>query len=71
MTIDNVPQHDVLLLLVDLNARVGCNNKNRDMVKHGVGDLINNGERVINLCEDNNIIIGGTLFTHRNINKRT
>ena len=24
MTVDNVPQHDVLLLLVDLNAGVGC-----------------------------------------------
>ena len=28
-----------------------------------------NGERVIELCEDNDLIIGGTLFTHRNIEK--
>ena len=39
------------------------------MGKHGVGDLVNNGERVIILCEENNLIIGGTLFMHRNIHK--
>ena len=46
-------------------------NKNRERVtgKHGVGDLTNNGERVIGLCEENNHIIGGALFTHRNIRK--
>ena len=33
MTVDDVPRHDVLLLLADLNARVGCNNKNRE--SHG------------------------------------
>ena len=55
MTDDDVPRNDVLLMLGDLNARVGCNDKNRDIGKHGVGDLTNNGERVINLCEENNI----------------
>ena len=40
------------------------------MGKHRVGDLTNNGEIVINLCKDNYlIIIGGTLFTHRDIHK--
>ena len=32
MTVDDVPRHDVLLLLVELNARVGCTNKNRERV---------------------------------------
>ena len=73
MTVDDVPQHDVLLLLGDLSARVGCNNENREgvMGKNGVGELTNNGERVINLCEENNHIIGSTLFTHGNIHKLT
>ena len=31
MTVDDVPLNDVLLMLGELNARVGCNNKNRDM----------------------------------------
>ena len=64
---------DVLLLVGDLNARVGYNNKNREsaMEKHGVGDLTNNGERVINLWGDNKLIIGGTRLMHRNIHKLT
>ena len=41
------------------------------MGKHGVGDLTNNGEIIINLCEVNNLIIGGTIFMHRNIHKLT
>ena len=51
MTVDDARRYDVLLLLGDLNARVGCYNKNRERVigKHGVGDLTSNGERVINL----------------------
>ena len=44
-------------------------NKERVMEKHGEGDLTNNGERVINLYEENNLIIGGTLFTNRNIHE--
>ena len=50
-----------MILLGDLNARVGCNNNNRERVigKHGVGDLTNNGVTVINL------------FTHRNIHTLT
>ena len=43
----------------------------RVMGKHGVGDLTNNGERVINLCEENKLIIAGTIFMHRNIHKLT
>ena len=73
MTVDDIKRYDVLLLIGDLNAWVGCNNKNREGVigKHGVGDLKDNGERVINLCEDKSLIIGDSLFTHRNIHKLT
>ena len=73
LTADDVPRHAVMLLLGDLKAGVGCSNKNRErvMIVHGVGDLTNNGERVSNLCEEYDLIIGGTLFTHRNIHKLT
>ena len=62
MTDDEVPRHDVLLLHGELSARVGCNNKTRERVvgKHGVSDLTSNGEGVINLCEQHDLIIGGS-----------
>ena len=46
MTVDDIPQHDILLLLGDLSVRVGCSNKNRVRVmgRHGKCDLTNNGE---------------------------
>ena len=73
MTNDDVPQDDVLLLLGDLNAWAGCCDKSRERVmgKHGVGDFTNNGERVINLCEENNLIIGSTLLAHTSTHKLT
>ena len=73
MTVDDAPRHDVLLLLGDLTAWVGYNNKNMERVigRDGEGDLTDNGERVFNLCEENKLIIGGTIFTHKNMHKLT
>ena len=73
MTVDDVPRLDVLLMLGDINAKVECNNNDRENVmgKQGVGDLTNNGERFINLWEENNLIIDSTLFTHGNISLLT
>ena len=44
MIVSDVPRHDDLLLLGDLNARVGCNINKRERVmgKYGVGDLTDN-----------------------------
>ena len=73
MTVDNVLRHDVFLLPGNRIARVGFNYMNieRDMERHEGGDLKDNGGRVISLSEENNLIIDGTLFTHRNIHKLT
>ena len=72
-TVGNVTRQDVVLLHGDLSARVGCDNKNREIVigKHGVDDITDNGGRVINLCVEINRIIGGTLYTHRNVRNLT
>ena len=44
-------------------------NRVRVVEKHGVGDITNNGERVICLCEENSPNIGFTIFMQRNIHK--
>ena len=70
---DEVPTHDLVMVLGDLNARPGNNNIGRDRVmgKHGIGTMNDNGERLCHFCEENNMVIGGTLFQHRDIHKTT
>ena len=73
--IEDVPAHDMLLIIGDLNARTGSINTGRERVmgSHGLGThLMNeNGERMCDFCELNSLLVGGTLFQHKDIHKRT
>ena len=68
-----VPQHDILLIIGNMNAKVGSENSNceRAMGKHGCDVMNDNGERLVDFCLNNNYVIGGTIFAHRDINKLT
>ena len=68
--IEKTPKHDMILILGDMNAKVGKNNREREqaMGREGLDTDINyNGERLVDFCEENNLIIGGTLFKHKDI----
>ncbi|XP_048743177.2 craniofacial development protein 2-like [Ostrea edulis] len=73
MVVSKVPQHDMLLMMGDLNAKVGADNTDceRSMGKHGCGIRNDNGERLIDFCLNNNLVIGGTIFPHKDIHKLT
>ena len=65
--------HDMLIVMGDLNTKVGNENicVERIMGKHGCGSLNNNGERPVDICALNDLVIGGTLFPHPLIHKLT
>ncbi|CAM5093877.1 unnamed protein product [Eretmochelys imbricata] len=71
--LERVPRHDLTITMGDLNAKVGKNNTNNDraMGRHGCGTVNENRERVVDFCNMNDLVIGGTLFEHCEIHKLT
>lgn len=71
--LDNTPDHDIKIIMGDMNAKVGADSElyNRAMGEHGCGVMNENEERLAEFCTTNNYVIGGTLFPHRNIHKLT
>ena len=63
----------MLLVMGDMNAKGGSDNTDREgaMGNQGCGTINNNGERLVNLCLNNNCVIGGTIFQHKHIYKLT
>ena len=61
------------MIIGDMNAKVEADSTNcyRAIRKHGCGEIKDKGERLIVFCLNNNCIIVGTIFLHRNIHKNT
>ena len=71
--INKVPARDMKILMWDLNAEVGTDNTNRDLImgRHGTGEQSENGEFFAEFCTFNDQVIGDTLFPHKTIHKTT
>ena len=66
-TFDTCNRYDVVIVMGDLNAKVGDDNKYMEemMGKHGLGNRNANGERLCDFCSMNGLVITGTCFPHR------
>jgi exonuclease III len=63
-TVDNTARQDVLIVMGDLNAKVGIDASawNGVIGQHGIGEENERGERLLNFCSCNNLVIANTLF---------
>ena len=61
---DSVHKHDILLVMGNLNAKVGEDNKGYENIigSHGLGERNDNGERLVDFCRLNNLVVTGTIF---------
>jgi exonuclease III len=69
----HVKQSDIVILLGDLHEKIendslGLKNV---MGRHDLGTRNENGDMFIDLCVNYNLIIGGSLFPHKDIHKAT
>ena len=60
-----IPKHDILVIMGDVNANVGADKSCRE--DHMAG----NGELFADFCGLNSTMMGGTIFTHKDIHKYT
>jgi endonuclease/exonuclease/phosphatase family metal-dependent hydrolase len=72
-TLYHVKQSDIVILLGDLNAKIGDDNLDfkNVMDRHGLGTRNENAEMFMDLCVNYNLVIGGSLFPHKDIHKAT
>ena len=71
---ETVPKHDSIIVLGDLNAKIGLQMRGEGGIvgRHGLkGERTNNGWRFVSFCEINNIAITSTMFPHKEIHKYT
>ena len=71
--VDRIPKRDILILMGDMNAKIGNENKGREktMGIHGLGNMNENGEMFANFCTFNELVIGGSIFPHKKCHKAT
>ena len=64
--IRTTPRLDILMVIGDLNARVGEDNTGRERATgtQGFGCANNNGEILSDLCVESRMVIGDTIYAH-------
>ena len=72
-TMKNRSKTEIILLMGGCNGKEG-NDKTgyrKIMGRHGDGDINEHGQYLADVCASNKLVIGGTLFPHKEIHKTT
>ena len=71
--LENTPRHEMKIVMGDLNAKVGNDNRNyeRAMGREGCRTMNDNGERLMDMCTTYDFVIGRMLIPHRDVHKLT
>jgi exonuclease III len=73
-TINKAPSNDLLLIMGDFNARVGKQQHHTSgnvVGPHAIDHINENGQRLVDFCAANNLIISNTFFQHKAVHQRT
>ena len=72
-TLQKKTAKEVTILMGDFNAKIGADNIGFEEVmgKHGLGKMNENGELFASSCAENNMVIGGSIFPHKETHKVT
>ena len=60
--IEVIPKNDVLFIIRDWNAKVGSQETPGETDKFGLGVWNEAGQRLIEICQENELVIAKTLF---------
>ena len=57
--LEEIPRHDVIIVMDDMHAKIGDDNLGVEMTMggHGCGTINNKGERLVDFCADNSMVI--------------
>ena len=71
--LSGIPRTDKLMLIGDFNARIGRENDKWPLVmgKHGIGKCNSNGELLLALCSEFELIVTNTMFKQKDECKTT
>ena len=68
---DSLGKSSYVVVLGDLNARVGEEEIAGVVGKYGVPERNGSGENLLNMCVENGLVVGNSFFKKRMINKYT
>ncbi|XP_072017166.1 craniofacial development protein 2-like [Amphiura filiformis] len=71
--VSNIPKHDIQIVVGDMNAQLGddVSTWKPALGCHAVGALNDNGIRLLTFCLAHDLVVGSSLFPHKNIHKLT